>query len=106
MLGQDKNLNEFWFFKDDPTRLYSKFAESDDQPVRWGFIDEEEAFEQLLESLNARGIREKKLQENLKKIRNQLKMKKAKKPANADKPDDEKSKEDGDVEMTEEDPRD
>ena len=45
----------------------------------WFFIDEEEDFETLLESLNAKGIHEKKLIESLKKIRFQLKLKKVKK---------------------------
>lgn len=47
----------------------------------WFFIEEEEDFETLLESLNAKGIHEKKLIESLKKIRGSLKLKKAKKVA-------------------------
>lgn len=61
MLGQDKNMSEYWFFKDDPSRLYVKHVETVDEPPRWQFIDEEEAFNQFLESLNIRGVREKKL---------------------------------------------
>lgn len=41
----------------------------DQQEYNWYFIDEEEDFETLLESLNPKGIHEKKLIENLKKIR-------------------------------------
>jgi len=47
----------------------------------WFFIDEEEDFETLLESLNVKGIHEKKLAESLKKVRFQLRLKKAKKAA-------------------------
>ena len=47
----------------------------------WFYIEEEEKYEQLVESLNPKGVREKKLQENLKKIKNHLKLKKAKKSA-------------------------
>lgn len=49
------------------------------QDFNWYFIDEEDDFEVLIESLNAKGIHEKKLIENLKKIRFQLKLKKVKK---------------------------
>jgi hypothetical protein len=49
------------------------------QEFNWYFIDEEDDFETLLESLNAKGVHEKKLIENLKKIRFQLKLKKVKK---------------------------
>lgn len=92
VLGQDKYMSEYWFFKDDPHRLYVKkiatkedlvvdsIDEIDDkQKYIWHFIDEEDQFEQLFDSLNMKGIREKKLIENLKKIRTILKMKKSKK---------------------------
>jgi len=49
------------------------------QEFNWFFIDEEEDFETLLESLNAKGVHEKKLIENLKKVRYQLRLKKTKK---------------------------
>ena len=94
MLGQDKNMNEYWFFKDDPTRLFMKMSPTEENSAQWMFIDEDEKFEHLLESINIKGIREKKLQENLKKIRASLKMKKPKKQSaqkqeeNADMKDD------------------
>ena len=47
----------------------------------WFYIEDEEKYEQLVESLNPKGVREKKLQENLKKIKNHLKLKKPKKTA-------------------------
>ena len=77
VLGQDGNMNEYWFFKDDPMRLFVKRLE--DNKHYWYFLDREEKFEQFFESLNPRGIREKKLIENLKKVRLSLKMKKSRK---------------------------
>ena len=47
----------------------------------WGYIDDEDTFEMLIESLNTKGVRERKLQENLRKIKDRLKMRKAKKSA-------------------------
>lgn len=90
-------MSEYWFFKDDPYRLYVKkqaTKENMGSPVNakeesldiqdkpkyvWFFIDDEDQFDQLFDSLNLKGIREKKLLENLKKIRIVLKMKKGKK---------------------------
>jgi len=66
-------MNEYWFFKDDCSRVYIKKENG------WHFLDEEEEFEQLIDSLNLKGIREKKLHENLKKIKPSLKLKKGKK---------------------------
>jgi hypothetical protein len=80
ILGQDKHMNEYWFFKDDMGRIFIKYFETDEDGLRWGFIDEDEQLDVLMESLNIKGIREKKLQENLRKLRIQIKMKKAKKP--------------------------
>ena len=42
----------------------------------WFYYEEEDEFEKLIEACNTKGIRERKLQENLKKIRDRLKMKK------------------------------
>lgn len=42
----------------------------------WVFYDEEDEFERLIEACNVKGIRERKLQENLRKIRDRLKLKK------------------------------
>ena len=46
----------------------------------WYFIDEEEQFEKLIEACNIKGIRERRLQENLRKLRDRLKLKKTRKP--------------------------
>lgn len=64
-----------------PGKLQAKNGDQKDPVDKWLFIDEEEDFETLLESLNAKGIHEKKLIENLKKIRSSLKLKKVKKAA-------------------------
>lgn len=56
-----------------------------DHKFVWFYIEDEDKFEQLVESLNPKGIREKKLQENLKKIRVHLKLAKTKKSADKDK---------------------
>lgn len=56
----------------------------DPEPVEpnfsWFYYDEEEEFDKLIESCNVKGIRERKLQENLRKIRDKMKLKKSKKP--------------------------
>lgn len=77
VLGQDAYMNEYWFFKDDPGRLFIKKSEGETHS--WYFLDKEDKFEQFFESLNPRGVREKKLIENLKKVRPSLKMKRSKK---------------------------
>jgi hypothetical protein len=43
VLGQDGNMNEYWFFKDDPMRLFVKRLE--DSTHHWYFLDREEKFE-------------------------------------------------------------
>lgn len=50
----------------------------------WYFIEEEEKFDQLFESLNLKGTREKKLQEGFKKIKGTIKLKKPKKLVRTD----------------------
>lgn len=47
----------------------------------WFYYEREDQFEDLFESLNLKGQRERKLQENLKKIKDRLKLKKAKRVA-------------------------
>lgn len=74
MLGKDCSRNEYWHFKEDPERIYLRT-----DSCKWQYLDEEQAFEQLLESLNPKGIREKKLLESLKKCKERLKLQKSKK---------------------------
>lgn len=93
VLGMDASNNEFWFFKDDPGRLFIKRFSSleekkeddmdvdSDFPYFWYVLDTEEEFEQLLDSINNKGIKEKKLAENLRKIKFQLKFRKSALPA-------------------------
>lgn len=47
----------------------------------WFYYEREDQFEDLFESLNLKGQRERKLQENLKKIKDRLKLKKPKRVA-------------------------
>jgi hypothetical protein len=47
---------------------------------QWFFYDEEVQFYKLLESCNIKGIRERRLNENLRKVAERLKLKKMKKP--------------------------
>ena len=44
----------------------------------WAYYDEEDEFDRLIEACNVKGIRERKLQENLRKIRDRMKLKKSK----------------------------
>ena len=75
MLGIDANFNEYWFYKDDISRLYVK-RPSGDSPAHWCYLDEEDEFRQLCDSLNSRGVRERRLLEALRKIGPMLKLKK------------------------------
>lgn len=83
-LGKDADRNEYWFFKEDPGRLYvKKYGQQQgmsDSDYTWYFIDEEEQFEKLIEACNIKGIRERRLHESLRKLRDRLKLKKTRKP--------------------------
>jgi benzoyl-CoA reductase/2-hydroxyglutaryl-CoA dehydratase subunit BcrC/BadD/HgdB len=77
MLGKDADRNEYWHFKEDAERIYVRIEESPE--VRWFYIDEEDKFDTLVESMNPRGIRERKLLDSLKKSKDRLKLRKTKK---------------------------
>lgn len=110
MLGKDADKNEYWFFKEDPGKLFVKkvefqqLAEEEEKkevvqintegirdvemaeetaPIQprffWAFYDEEEELERLIEACNSKGVRERKLQEGLRKIKDRLKLKRSKK---------------------------
>lgn len=90
MLGKDADRNEYWHFKEDPERVYIQKEEAQEHEdpyavaeakIYWQYIDEEEKFDQLIESMNPKGIRERKLLEGLRRCRDRLKLKKAKKVA-------------------------
>ena len=49
----------------------------------WFYYEREDQFDELIESLNVKGQRERKLQENLKKIKDRLKLKRPKRVAAA-----------------------
>jgi len=50
-----------------------------EEKIQWFYYDEEDEFSKLVESMNPKGIREKKLHENLKKLGDRMKLKKSKK---------------------------
>ncbi len=67
---------EYWHFKDDPTRIYTRAEELilsherdevsgefkvDHVKFHWSYYDEEEAVDALVDALNPKGIRERKL---------------------------------------------
>ncbi len=116
-MGKDADRHEYWHFKEDAERIYVRFDEPVlsapdamtgvpevlDHKFTWYYIEDEDKYEQLVESLNPKGIREKKLQENLKKIKNHLKLKKTKKQTDkADKIDQDSKQVVVDLEMSEE----
>lgn len=70
IIGRDLT-NEYWFFKDEPTRLYVK----DITQNVWGYYNDEESIIELENSLISKGIREKRLIDGIKKIKGKLKMK-------------------------------
>ena len=65
MVGKDANRNEYWHFKEDDQHIYIRKEEN--KEVTWHYIDEEEKYDMLTDSMNIKGIRERKLLENLKK---------------------------------------
>ena len=79
----DANLAEYWHFKDDVSRIYIKKTAAD-QKSEWFYLDEEEDLKQLLDSLNPRGIREKRLTEAIRKIMPSLKLKKPRQKTNSE----------------------
>lgn len=89
MLGKDASRNEYWHFKEDPERVYIRIEEvvatdpdsaiQTPNKVYWQYIDEEEKFDMLVESMNPKGVRERKLLESLRKCKDRLKLKKTRK---------------------------
>lgn len=109
MLGQDASKSEYWHFKDDKSRIYIRTEEevpikqvkqnavmkdeanpTDEEAQEeeitltetkysWFYYENEDQLEELMQSLNPKGIRERKLQESIKKIKDRLKLQKAKK---------------------------
>ena len=78
LLGRDCEKNEYWFFKEEPGRLYVKACAADSSECRWEFYDDSESFEQLVAGLVPKGVREKELHENLEKLRGRLRFEKQK----------------------------
>ena len=99
VLGKDADKNEYWFFKEDPGKLFVKkyylpeppkaFDDDEDQMIcenhpkefkfSWHYYDEEDEFTKLMEGCNTKGMRERKLQESLRRIAERMRMRKGKK---------------------------
>jgi len=95
MLGLDAQRSEYWHFKDDCSRIYIRREEqpvrdvdmlSDEVPVEaarieysWHYYETEEQLNLLIERLNSKGIRERRLQESLRRVKDILKLKKTRK---------------------------
>jgi Williams-Beuren syndrome DDT (WSD), D-TOX E motif len=73
-LGRDCEKNEYWYFKEEPSKMFVKRPEGE-----WFYYENETEINALFVSLNPKGIREKKLIENSKKILDKLKVKRARK---------------------------
>jgi hypothetical protein len=92
MLGKDAQRSEYWHFKEDTERIYIRkevqtqaSAQSNEMSeelvqsrVYWYCIEEDDKFDHLLQSMNPKGIRERKLLESLRKCRDRLKLRKPK----------------------------
>lgn len=98
MLGQDAQRSEYWHFKDDCSRIYirkedvqatdAEMADANEKVIitdaiaqpkvvfSWYYYDREEQLDQLIERLNAKGLRERRLQESLRRVKDILKLKK------------------------------
>ena len=105
MLGQDAQRSEYWHFKDDCSRIYIRkedvqttdadMADANQEVIvtdaiaqpkvvySWYYYDREEQLDQLIERLNYKGLRERRLQESLRRVKDILKLKKTRKTQKA-----------------------
>ena len=73
IIGRDLE-NEYWYFKDDLSKVYIKNFKSN----TWRCYNDEESIIELEESLITKGTRERKLYENLRKLKGKLRLRKRK----------------------------
>lgn len=73
IIGRDLN-NEYWFFKDEPSKLYVKELNTN----QWGYYGDEESIVELENSLITKGVRERRLYEGLRKLKGKMRIKKSK----------------------------
>lgn len=73
IIGRDLE-NEYWFFKDDPTKLYVKDLSTNE----WGYYNDEETILELENSLITKGTKERRLYEGLRKLKGKMKIRKNK----------------------------
>lgn len=83
VLGKDADRHEYWHFKDDAEKIYVRLdfpILSEPDPMTgvsevlshkftWYYIEDEDKYEQLVDSLNPKGIREKSYKKILKRLR-------------------------------------
>mmetsp|Transcript_24403 Transcript_24403/g.21585 ORF Transcript_24403/g.21585 Transcript_24403/m.21585 type:complete len:475 (-) Transcript_24403:1751-3175(-) len=70
-IGQDCNKTEYWVFFFDPSRVYVKYPavmQSTDSVDSWYYYDSKTEIDNLMKSLNPRGVREKNLLDTLKTL--------------------------------------
>ena len=91
MIGHDADHNEYWpyFHKEQFSMLFIKNKASGE----WYYYDKEDDLVKVEQSLSKKGLKEKKLKENLKRLMIKMKFKKSKEA------DDPMSAESEDVEM-------
>jgi glucan-binding YG repeat protein len=70
IIGHDLE-NEYWFFKDDVSKLYVK----DLITGQWSYYSDENSIMELENSLLTKGIKERKLYEGLRKLRGKMRIK-------------------------------
>jgi len=96
-LGRDGDRQEYWYFREEPSKVFVK-----KQGQHWFYYEHESEIELLFNSLNSKGIRERKLLENSRKILDKLKVKKTKQKEEGKEDGKEEEKEEGKEEMKEE----
>lgn len=74
LIGRDADKNEYWFFKEDLTKIYIKFFETQ----KWGQFEDELSVSILEQSLSIKGMKERKLQEAIKRIKGKMRYRRKK----------------------------
>ena len=72
IVGKDAEKNEYWFFRDEPAKLFVKKT----SPEGWFCYDDEDTLLQLERCLVSKGVRKKKLSESLRKVKGRMRFKK------------------------------
>jgi len=70
LVGVDVHRSEYWAFQAEPTRLYVRVPEIISTEEEWYYYDKKSELNQLIDSLNPKGIKEKNLLESLQDLIN------------------------------------